>query len=662
MKFSFGKLLSLVSVLALIVALTCAMTLTANAESIDVFAADGDMTITVTAPYNECGKIRLSWKAVSGASKYAVYLNDEHIANSVAAYYNIGNLDVAAHGAEEITYSFKIVAIDKNGDVISFGTANAPAKHFYKDVVTLPDCLNGGYTTHTCACGDEYVDAEVEALGHDYSEWIEIVEPLCEVDGVLGHYTCSRCAVNFDAELEILESLTIPALGHSFTDYTFNNDSTCTEDGTKTAICDHGCGTTDTVIAVDTALGHSFTNYEFNNDATCTEDGTKTAACDHGCGVTDTVRAAGTALGHSFTNYVFNNDADCTTDGSETAICDNGCGTTDTKGTPGSATGHRDGDVVVENKVDPDCVTPGSYDNVIYCTACGVEVSRKNVTVDPLGHTNGDTVVENNVAPDCVTPGKYDNVICCTVCGVEVSRDTVDVDPLGHTGGTVVVENNVAPDCVTPGSYDNVIYCTVCGVEVSRDTVDVDPLGHTGGNATCFERASCEVCGESYGSVLEHSFTNYHSNGDATCTEDGTKTAQCNNGCGVLDTKADVDSKLGHTFTDYVADGNATCFEDGTKTATCDNGCGLTDTVADEGSTLGHDHVLEENPDAFILYKYCSRCGDKQKGKLQIPVPYRVPLIKGSVVLICVLIIILSIRALTRPATTTPFWRRGRYR
>ncbi|MDY6024271.1 MAG: hypothetical protein SPJ19_05680, partial [Candidatus Borkfalkiaceae bacterium] len=55
-------------------------------------------------------------------------------------------------------------------------------------------------------------------------------------------------------------------------------------------------------------------------------------------------------------------------------------------------------------------------------------------------------------------------------------------------------------------------------------------------DATCTEAAtyyySCS-CGEKgtetfeYGSPLEHSFTNYVSDNNATCTEDGTKTAVC---------------------------------------------------------------------------------------------------------------------------------------
>ena len=41
-----------------------------------------------------------------------------------------------------------------------------------------------------------------------------------------------------------------------------------------------------------------------------------------------------------------------------------------------------------------------------------------------------------------------------------------------------------------------------------------------------------------------------------------------------------------HVFSVYASDGNATCFADGTKTAECNNGCGETDTVTDKGSKI----------------------------------------------------------------------------
>ena len=45
----------------------------------------------------------------------------------------------------------------------------------------------------------------------------------------------------------------------------------------------------------------------------------------------------------------------------------------------------------------------------------------------------------------------------------------------------------------------------------------------------------------------------------------------------------------GHLFEDYRSDGNATCTADGTKTASC-AGCDVTDTVTDEGSRTAHTY------------------------------------------------------------------------
>ena len=50
-------------------------------------------------------------------------------------------------------------------------------------------------------------------------------------------------------------------------------------------------------------LSHSFTNYDYNEDASCTTDGTKTAKCDR-CSETDTIIAEGTKLNHTYTNNI----------------------------------------------------------------------------------------------------------------------------------------------------------------------------------------------------------------------------------------------------------------------------------------------------------------------------------------------------------------------
>ena len=94
--------------------------------------------------------------------------------------------------------------------------------------------------------------------------------------------------------------------------------------------------------------------------------------------------------------------------------------------------------------------------------------------------------------------------------------------------------------------------------------------------------------------ALNHSFDGqeYVSNNDATCEQDGTKTAKCvrygTGGCMETDTVTDTDSKLGHLFEDYVSNNDATYEHDGTKTAKCVryDQCGETHTIPDEGSRL----------------------------------------------------------------------------
>lgn len=73
-------------------------------------------------------------------------------------------------------------------------TVTIPALgHDYQAVVTQPTCTEGGYTTHTCSrCDDSYRDAETDALGHAWGEWVLTTPPTEEHAGVETR-TCSRC-------------------------------------------------------------------------------------------------------------------------------------------------------------------------------------------------------------------------------------------------------------------------------------------------------------------------------------------------------------------------------------------------------------------------------------------------------------------------------------
>ena len=101
--------------------------------------------------------------------------------------------------------------------------------------------------------------------------------------------------------------------------------------------------------------------------------------------------------------------------------------------------------------------------------------------------------------------------------------------------------------------------------------------------------------------ALNHSFAGqeYVSDNNATCEQDGTKTAKCvrygQGGCTATDTVTDVGSKLGHDFTDYIYNDNASYTEDGTETAHCNHtGCNETHTRKAEGTRWALFQVTDE--------------------------------------------------------------------
>lgn len=78
---------------------------------------------------------------------------------------------------------------------------------------------------------------------------------------------------------------------HEYTE-TITKQPTCTEKGIKTFTC--ACG--DSYEQEIAALGHEFSDYVSDNNATVENDGTKTAVCNRGCGATDTVADVGSKL------------------------------------------------------------------------------------------------------------------------------------------------------------------------------------------------------------------------------------------------------------------------------------------------------------------------------------------------------------------------------
>ena len=218
--------------------------------------------------------------------------------------------------------------------------------------------------------------------------------------------------------------------------------------------------------------------------------------------------------------------------------------------------------------------------------------------------------------------------------GAEVEPDICELNPSGKieyyapgsdkTGTPSKTVANPTGDHVwNSGTVTTPATCTEKGVRTytctsssHTRTEDIPALNHSfagqeyvsDNNATCEQdgtktakcvRYGTGGCTETdtvtdTGSKLGHFFEveDYVSNNDATCEQDGTKTARCvrygTGGCMATDTVTDTDSKLGHLFEDYVSNNDATYAHDGTKTAKCVryDQCGETHTMPDEGSRL----------------------------------------------------------------------------
>lgn len=112
-------------------------------------------------------------------------------------------------------------------------------EHSYtRTVITAPTCTAQGYTTHTCACGDSYVDGYVSATGHAWDAG-EVTAPTCTTEGYTT-YTCTVCG-----EKHVGEDSAVPATGHAWNNGEITLRPTYTREGERTYTCTV-CGATRT--------------------------------------------------------------------------------------------------------------------------------------------------------------------------------------------------------------------------------------------------------------------------------------------------------------------------------------------------------------------------------------------------------------------------------
>ena len=188
-------------------------------------AAPPKVEITVPEVVTVGEEVKISWTASplrdkydqreycvtveGGGSKKVIYTTDTSVSVTIKRRELHCDVTVDARNTKYASYSSSSYA--------SFRCVEAH-EHSYTAVVTPPTCTEKGYTTHTCSCGDSYVDTYVDALGHAWDSGKVTKQPTATETGIRT-YTCTRC---HETKTE-----TIPATGsvdvtQMFTDVTKN--------------------------------------------------------------------------------------------------------------------------------------------------------------------------------------------------------------------------------------------------------------------------------------------------------------------------------------------------------------------------------------------------------------------------------------------------------
>ena len=201
-----------------------------------------------------------------GGSKKVIYTTDTSVSVTIKRRELHCNVTVESRNTKYANYSSSSYA--------TFKCVEAH-EHSYTAVVTAPTCTEKGYTTHTCSCGDSYVDTYTDALGHAWDGGTVTKEPT-ETETGTKTFTCTRCS---ETKTEV-----IPALSHEHSYKAVVTAPTCTAKGYTTHTCACGDSYVDTYVD---ALGHAWDNGKVTKEPTATEAGIKTFTCTR-CSATKT--------------------------------------------------------------------------------------------------------------------------------------------------------------------------------------------------------------------------------------------------------------------------------------------------------------------------------------------------------------------------------------
>ena len=383
--------------------------------------------------------------------------------------------------------------------------------------------------------------------------------------------------------------------------------ATCKETGyTGDTYC-LGCGAQISSGTIIPMAEHSWGGWTSNGD------GTHTRTCSL-CGDTETLNCSG-------------GTADCHTKATCT-VCEGTYGEFD-------KTNHTGG-TEVRGEKEATCTQEG-YTGDTYCLGCEEKITSG--TTIPMNVHTWDAGTETT-KPTCIEKGV--RTYTCIVCK-QTKTEEIPLDSTNHTGGTEVRGEKKAT-CKETG-YTGDTYCLGCGAQISSGTIipmaehswggwtsngdgthtrtcslcgDTETLDCSGGTADCHTKATCTVCGGTYGEFDKTNHiggTEVRNKKEATCTETGyTGDTYCL-GCKEKITSGTTIPMKAHTWDAGKETTKPTCTKKGVRTYTC-TVCKKTKTA--DISATGHKYgswITTSKATVFspaIQTHTCSECKNKE--------------------------------------------------
>ncbi|MBR6939539.1 MAG: Ig-like domain repeat protein, partial [Clostridia bacterium] len=213
---------------------------------------------------------------------------------------------------------------------------------------------DGAKSIHCTKCDATQFSTAIPALGHTFGDWEDKISETCGGNSY-SERTCSVCGVK--------ETANVHAQDHIWeNEYTTDKEATCTTDGSKSIHCSK-CDATQFSTSIP-ALGHSYGDWTNVVADTCDGESYSVRTCS----VCEAEEIANRHVqGHTWgSEYITDKAATCTVDGSKSIHCTKCDATQFSMAIP--ALGHSFGEW--EDKVSETC--GGDSCSVRTCSVCGV--------------------------------------------------------------------------------------------------------------------------------------------------------------------------------------------------------------------------------------------------------------------------------------------------